>query len=140
MKAFAALAILLAAGSAHAERLHTGGIPLTANNAMIGANIAAGFGNKAQQQVVGTQNPGGSPGRPGGHPLVSTNTLVGTNVAAGLNNQAQQSMTGLQGGGPMVDLDFSGKGPMVKTNVVVGTNVAAGINNQAAQGLLAQQR
>lgn len=136
MKAFAALAILLAAGRAHAERLHTGGIPLTANSAMIGANIAAGFGNKAQQQVVGTQNPG----KPGGHPLVSTNTQVGTNVAAGINNQAQQSMTGLQGGGPTVDLDFSGKGPMVKTNVVVGTNVAAGINNQATQGLLAQQR
>ncbi len=135
MRTLAAFAILLAAGSAHADRLHTGGIALSENKAIMGANIAAGFGNRAQQQMVGHQS---GPG--GGHPLVSTDTQVATNVAAGINNQAQQQVVGFQGAPPSVALDFSGRGPMVSTRVGVATNVAAGINNQAAQGFAARQR
>ncbi|HLO78115.1 MAG TPA: hypothetical protein VK196_16800 [Magnetospirillum sp.] len=135
----AALALVLAAlaGGAHAERLQTGGLPVS-NNLMIGTNVAAGMGNQAQQQIIAAQT--GNPMGPQGFPLVSNNTQVSTNVAAGINNRASQSVVGLQGGGPMVGLDFSGRGPLVTTRVGVATNVAAGLNNRADQAILSQQR
>ncbi|MBC7951081.1 MAG: hypothetical protein H7Z12_04550 [Rhodospirillaceae bacterium] len=126
---------------ARAERLHTGGIPLSANNAVVGANIAAGIGNASNQQIMASQGGGQRMLGPGGHPLVATNTQIATNVAAGMGNTANQ--TGMvQQGGPMVGLglDFSGRGPMVTSNVAVNTNVAAGLNNHASQGVLTQQR
>lgn len=142
----AAAALAALAGSAHAERLHTGGLPVS-NNMMIANNIAAGMGNQAQQQVMGMQGGvpmGGSalgaPLAPGGHPLVANNTQVATNVAAGINNRANQNVAGLQGGGPLVGLDFSGRGPLVTTNTMVNTNVAAGLGNQAGQAVFGQQR
>lgn len=141
--ALAALLVGSFASVGHAERLHTGGIPLSANNAVVGANIAAGIGNAAQQQMVTNQAGGGqmSYGQrgPGGHPLVVTNTQVATNVAAGIGNTARQTSQ-VQQGGPMVGLDFSGRGPLVTTNVGVNTNVAAGLGNNANQGVLSQQR
>lgn len=135
----AAVAVALAAlaGAAHAERLHTGGLPVS-NNMMIANNMATGMGNQSQQQVMGMQS--GTPTGPGAPPLVVNNTQVATNVAAGLNNRASQNVTGLQGGAPLVGLDFSGRGPMVTTNTMVNTNVAAGLNNHAGQNVFGQQR
>jgi hypothetical protein len=126
------LVLTALAGTAHAERLHTGGLPV-ANNMMIANNLAAGFGNQAHQQVMGAQ---AAPG----NPLVVNNTQVATNVAAGIGNQASQGVVGLQGAAPLVGLDFSGRGPLVTTNTAVNTNVAAGIGNHAVQGVLTQQR
>lgn len=131
-----ALMIAATAGSAHAERLHTGGLPV-ANNTIIANNLAAGFGNQAQQQLIGQQGAGP---QAAGNPLVVNNTQVATNVAAGIGNHASQGVAGLQGGAPLVGLDFSGRGPLVTTNTMVNTNVAAGIGNRATQGVLARQR
>lgn len=137
-RTLAATALMCAvAGAAHAERLHTGGLPV-ANNTMIANNLAAGMGNQSQQQMMGQQS--GAPTGPGGHPLVVNNTQVATNVAAGISNRASQTVLGLQGGGPPVGLDFSGRGPMVTTNTMVNTNVAAGLYNRADQTVLARQR
>lgn len=138
----ATLAISALAGGAHAERLHTGGLPVS-NNMMIANNMAAGMGNQAQQQVMGLQSgaPAGTPLSPGGNPLVVNNTQVATNVAAGMGNRASQNVAGLQqGGAPLVGLDFSGRGPMVTTNTMVNTNVAAGLHNRADQTVVGQQR
>lgn len=134
----AALALLPLAAGAHAERLKTGGLPVSANNMMIANNIAAGMGNQAQQQMTGVQS--GTPSGPGGSPLVVNNTQVATNVAAGIGNRASQNVAGLQGGAPLVGLDFSGRGPLVTTNTMVNTNVAAGLNNHAGQTVLGLQR
>jgi hypothetical protein len=145
LAAAASLALLGAVALSHpaqADRLHAGGIPLSATNAVTGMNIAAGLGNSAHQEMGVTQMGGqmGMPGMGGGHPLVSTNVGVATNVAAGIGNSAGQSVAGSQGGGPLVGLDFSGRGPMVTTNVGVATNVAAGIGNHALQGVDLHQR
>lgn len=117
--ALSAFAALTAASAAQAERLHTGGIPLSASTARMGAGIAAGFGR---------------------HDLVDNQLSVSTNVAAGIGNTATQQVAGVQGGGPAVGLDFSGNGPMVKTRFNFATNVAAGIASTARQGVSTLQR
>lgn len=107
--ALAALAVISAAAAAQAEPLKTGGIPLTANNVVIGTNIAAGINNMAQQQLMAGQR-GGMPAQgpvatrtgvgldlSGAGPLVTTDVAVATNLAAGIGNHALQGFGALQG-------------------------------------------
>ena len=110
------------------------GAGLASTNVNNATNIAAGIGNKANQQAATMQS-----GSPFGA-LVSTNVNTATNVAAGIGNTANQQMLAHQGHGVRVGLDFSGRGPLVSTNVNVATNVAAGIGNAAGQQLMGVQR
>ena len=66
------------------------GQPLVNTNVGVNTNVAAGIGNKAQQNATGVTFGFGRGG------LVDTNVGVNTNVGAGIGNFAGQNAFSLQ--------------------------------------------
>ncbi|HLO78114.1 MAG TPA: hypothetical protein VK196_16795 [Magnetospirillum sp.] len=132
---FAAVAAILAIGSAQAGQLdgqyvtpmkgginpHVGG---TTTNSLSANNIAAGFGNKANQSIYADQS-----GGYGKWPGVTTNSIDATNLAAGYGNKANQDIMARQSGGGVPTF-----------NRLDALNMAVGEHNFANQRLMTQQQ
>lgn len=123
----AALTALVAIGSAQAgtyDRKAVPTFPGVTSNSITANNVAAGIGNKANQNIWASQSGSSSP-----WPGLTSNTLTGTNIAAGTGNKANQTIMSDQRGGSVPTF-----------NSVDALNLAAGGYNRANQTLMTQQR
>lgn len=122
LSGFAALALF--ASPVLAGEPQTGGMPLFNQNAGTIANVAAGHGNTATQNVWAQQH------GPWGGGMVNSNLGTALNVAAGKHNTASQNIVAQQSGGP--------KG-LVNSNLGFVGNFAIGKKNQAYQSVIGVQ-
>lgn len=124
----AAVTALLAIGSAQAgvyeQPKSQPKYPGVTNNSITANNVAAGWGNTANQNIFASQQ-----GGYGQWPGFTGNTLTGNNVAAGTGNKANQDIMSDQRGGKIPTF-----------NSVDALNLAAGTHNRANQRLMTQQR
>lgn len=106
------------------------GIQLNTSNSVTANNIAAGIGNKANQNVFADQS-GAQPWH--GYPVTggfTSNSTNATNLAAGLGNKANQDVMTRQSGSPGA----------ATFNRVDALNMAVGEHNFANQRVMADQR